>query len=264
MATGSYMTSTYSRSQSLLRPPGWCTSQFEKHCIKIYTDGSGLSDRTGSGIYIEKRKEWSFYHRNPDSSSVLKCELIAIENGLEVVLNKQDFGDLWILSDSRSSLQHLYNWITIPSHVNIFENEQGDLLAKEDCNASPLISSTLTYSEHQSRVKSEALKKWRIPPNHHWHESKYPGSSFLLKCGRVSQTTISRLKSDHIKSLSFGGGMKSFAFCTKCKNQQASPDHILDCLGLSREDPFSSPLWILDFLTANGLLGLVSVRQIED
>ncbi|GFT96005.1 RNase H domain-containing protein [Trichonephila clavipes] len=140
-------------------------------------------------------------------SSVFKSELIAIEHDLEAVLNEQYFGDLWIVSDSRSSLQHLYNWITvgdkagvsilqkltqiseshdvhfqwIPSHANIFGNEQVDLLAKEGCNASPPISSTLTYSEHQSRVKSESLKEWRTPPNHHWYESKHPGSSFLLK-----------------------------------------------------------------------------------
>ncbi|GFW38223.1 RNase H domain-containing protein [Trichonephila clavipes] len=79
--------------------------------IKIYTDGSRLSDRAGSGIYIEKRGERSsFCHRNPDFSS-FKSELIAIEHVLEAVL--KDFGDLWILSDSCSSLQHLYNWITI-------------------------------------------------------------------------------------------------------------------------------------------------------
>ncbi|GFW45864.1 metabotropic glutamate receptor 8 [Trichonephila clavipes] len=110
--------------------------------IKIYTDGSRLSDRA--------------------------------EHDLEAVLNEQNFGDLWIFSDSRSSLQHLYNWITvgdkagvsilqkltqiseshdvhfqwIPSHVNIFRKEQADLLDKEGCNASPPISSTLAYSEH--------------------------------------------------------------------------------------------------------------------
>ncbi|GFV60014.1 RNase H domain-containing protein [Trichonephila clavipes] len=145
---------------------------------------------------IEKRGERSsFCHRNPAFSSVFKNELIAIEFGLEVVLNEQDFGDLLNLSDSRSSLQHLYNGITvgdkagvsilqklrqiseshdvhfqwISSHVNIFGNEQVDFLAKEVCNASPPISSTLTYSEHQSRVKSDILKEWRTPPNHHWY-----------------------------------------------------------------------------------------------
>ncbi|GFU47010.1 uncharacterized protein TNCV_3439891 [Trichonephila clavipes] len=54
--------------------------------IKIDTDGSRLSDRAGSGIYIEKRRERSsFCHRNPNFSSVFKSELIAIEHGLEAV-----------------------------------------------------------------------------------------------------------------------------------------------------------------------------------
>ncbi|GFU42447.1 uncharacterized protein TNCV_4555781 [Trichonephila clavipes] len=89
------------------------------------------------------------------------------------------------------------------------------------------------------------------------YESKHPGSSFLLKCGRASQTAITRWKSDHMKSLSFCGGRKTFALCTKCKTQQASPDHILDSLGLPREDLFYSPLLVLNFLRVNGLLGLV-------
>ncbi|GFX39152.1 RNase H domain-containing protein [Trichonephila clavipes] len=125
------------------------------------------------------------------------------------------------LRDSRSSLQHLYKWITvgdkagvsilqkltqiseshdvhfqwIPSHVNIFRNEQADLLAKENCNASPPIFSTLTYSEHQSRVKSEILKEWSTPPNHHWYESKHPGSSFLLKNSSRKKKELLRLQS---------------------------------------------------------------------
>ncbi|GFV69932.1 transposable element Tc3 transposase [Trichonephila clavipes] len=178
-----------------------------------------------------------------------------------------------IIFKIRSSLQHFHNWITvgdiagvsilqklrqiskshdvhfhwISSHVNIFVNEQEDLLAIEGCNASPPISSTFAYSEHQSRVKSEILKEWRTPPNHHWFESRPPGSSSLLKCGTASQTAISRLKSGGIKSLSFCGDRKTFALCTKCKTQQVSADHILDCLGLSREDFFSSPLLVLDF-----------------
>ncbi|GFW66213.1 atrial natriuretic peptide receptor 2 [Trichonephila clavipes] len=134
-----------------------------------------------------------------------------------------------------------FHWI--PSHVNIFGNEQADLLAKEGYNASPPISSTFTYFEHQSRVKSEILKEGRTQHNHHWYEGKHSESSFLLKCGRASQKAISRLKRGHIKSLSFCGDRKIFALCTKSKTQQASPDRILDCLELSREGLFflSSP-----------------------
>ncbi|GFW71207.1 RNase H domain-containing protein [Trichonephila clavipes] len=186
-----------------------------------------------------------FCHRNPDFSSVFKSELIPEEHGHQAILNEQDFRDFWVLSDSRSSLQHFYNCIKVGdkagvsilqkltqisespdvhfqwilSHVNIFGNEQADLLAKDGCNASPPISSTLTYSEHQSRVKSEILKEWRTPPNHHWYESKIPGSSFLLKCGRASETAMSRLKSGHIKSFLLWR-QEDFALCTNCKPLQ--------------------------------------------
>ncbi|GFW85059.1 hypothetical protein TNCV_3247991 [Trichonephila clavipes] len=51
---------------------------------------------------------------------------------------------------------------------------------------------------------------------------------------------------------------KTFALCTK--TQQASLDPILDCLGLSREELFSSPLLVLDFLRVMS----DSVRQTED
>ncbi|GFV56436.1 putative RNA-directed DNA polymerase from transposon BS [Trichonephila clavipes] len=79
--------------------------------IKIYTDGSRLDDRAGSGIYIENSgQNFYFCHRNPDFSSVFKSELTAIKLGLEAIINESDYGELWILSDSRSSLQHLHNW----------------------------------------------------------------------------------------------------------------------------------------------------------
>ncbi|GFX53318.1 RNase H domain-containing protein [Trichonephila clavipes] len=159
---------------------------------KIYTDGSRLSDRGGSGIYIEKRGEMSsFCHRSPDFSSVFKSELIAIGHGLEAVLNEQDFGDLLILSDSRSSLQHLYNW--------------------------------------------------------------------------SSRRQISRLKSGRIKIHSFCGGKKTFALCTKCKTQQASPDSRshLGLLGTFEGGPFFLPPPGIGLLKAQWSLGLVCLRQAD-
>ncbi|GFV34358.1 RNase H domain-containing protein [Trichonephila clavipes] len=87
--------------------------------IKIYTDGSRLSDRAGSAIYFEKRGERSFCHRNLDFSSVFKSDLISIGHGIEAVLNEQDFGDLSVLSDSRSSLQQIYNWITVGDKAGV-------------------------------------------------------------------------------------------------------------------------------------------------
>ncbi|GFY01853.1 RNase H domain-containing protein [Trichonephila clavipes] len=126
--------------------------------IKIYTDGSRLDDRAA-------------------------------------IINESDYGELWILSDSRSSLQHLHNWTQvgdktsisilhnlkliskhhdvhfqwIPSHVDIFGNEQADRLAREGCSLLTTSSPAITYSKHQSKInrqlsKAVFLKLWGAPP----------------------------------------------------------------------------------------------------
>ncbi|GFX19280.1 probable RNA-directed DNA polymerase from transposon BS [Trichonephila clavipes] len=224
-----------------------------------WSNGSRLDDRAGSGIYIENSgQNFYFCHRNPDFSSVFKSELMAIKLGLEAIINESDYGELWILSDSRSSLQHLHNltqWI--PSHVDIFGNEQADRLAREGCSLLTTSSPAITYSEHQSKVNRQLSKEWKIPPSHHWYAAREPGSFLDLNCDRASKTAISRLASGHTKSLSFFEGRKTFKFCSKCKVQQASAEHILDCLGLSREDLYDSPLLVIDFLRVNNLMDLV-------
>ncbi|GFX75925.1 putative RNA-directed DNA polymerase from transposon BS [Trichonephila clavipes] len=252
--------------------------------IKIYTNGSRLDDHAGSGIYIENSgQNFYFCHRNPDFSSVFKSELTAIKLGLEAIINESDYGELWILSDSRSSLQHLHNWTQvgdktsisilhnlkliskhhdvhfqwIPSHVDIFGNEQADRLAREGCSLLTTSSPAITYSEHQSKINRQLSKEWKIPPSHHWYAAREPGSFLDLNCDRASKTAISRLASGHTKSLSFFEGRKTFKFCSKCKVQQASAEHILDCLGLSREDLYDSPLLVIDFLRVNNLMDLV-------
>ncbi|GFX26806.1 RNase H domain-containing protein [Trichonephila clavipes] len=186
--------------------------------IKIYTDGSRLDDRAGSGIYIENSgQNFYFCHRNPDFSLVFKSELTAIKLGLEAIINESDYGELWILSDSRSSLQHLHNWTQvgdktsisilhnlkliskhhdvhfqwIPSHVDIFGNEQADRLAREGCSLLTTSSPAITYSEHQSKVNRQLSKEWKIPPSHHWYAAREPGSFLDLNCDRASKTAIS-------------------------------------------------------------------------
>ncbi|GFV33751.1 probable RNA-directed DNA polymerase from transposon BS [Trichonephila clavipes] len=192
--------------------------------IKIYTDGRRLEDRAGSGIYIENScQNFYFCHRNTDFSSVFKSELTAIKLGLEAIINESDYGELWILSDSRSSLQHLHNWTQvgdktsisilhnlkliskhhdvhfqwIPSHVDIFGNEQADRLARESCSLLTTYSPVITYSEHQSKINRQLSKEWKIPPSHHWYASREPGSFLDVNCDRASKTAISRLARGH-------------------------------------------------------------------
>ncbi|GFV66962.1 hypothetical protein TNCV_1264481 [Trichonephila clavipes] len=100
----------------------------------------------------------------------------------------------------------------------MFGNDQADLFAKEYFNASPPISLTLTYSDINLRLHLKFERSGGPRPTiAGMKANKHPGSSFLLKCGRASQTTNSRLKSGHIESLSFCRGRKTFALCAKCK-----------------------------------------------
>ncbi|GFW91670.1 RNase H domain-containing protein [Trichonephila clavipes] len=85
----------------------------------------------------------------------------------------------------------------------------------------------------------------------------YAGGALSIKADRVVQTTISRLASGHIRGLSFNLGQKIYENCTKCNLVQATPDHLLFCAGLEREDIYSSPLLVYDFLRTLGLMDLV-------
>ncbi|XP_054714592.1 LOW QUALITY PROTEIN: MAM and LDL-receptor class A domain-containing protein 2-like [Uloborus diversus] len=113
--------------------------------------------RDGSGIFIHTpHANLTLCQRNPDHCSVFRSELIAIDLGIEAILSEEDYGDLWILSDSRSFLHYLSYWLLvghktsksillklklislnhdvhlqwIPSHVNIHGNKMADNLAK--------------------------------------------------------------------------------------------------------------------------------------
>ncbi|GBN81627.1 hypothetical protein AVEN_161515-1 [Araneus ventricosus] len=161
--------------------------------IQIYTDGiKNEENQSGSGIYFKTPREVrKIKLRNPDNCSVFRSELLAIEAGLEAILNENNYGAVWILSDSRSSIQHLKDWNNvgdrngisilkllrhigvdhevhlqwIPSHVDIYGNEVADNLAKQG-TAEPLCSTpSLTFDEIYSIRKNKDLKTWRVPPS---------------------------------------------------------------------------------------------------
>ncbi|GFY01375.1 uncharacterized protein TNCV_4516391 [Trichonephila clavipes] len=52
-------------------------------------------------------------------------------------------------------------------------------------------------------------------------------------------------------------GNKVFPTCVRCSACQASPEHILDCLGLSKEDFYEDPQMVLDFLRVNEVMDLI-------
>ncbi|GFW40449.1 RNase H domain-containing protein [Trichonephila clavipes] len=81
------------------------------NAIKLYTNGSKINEITESNIYTETpRRRYNLRRHNPDSCFVFRNKLMVIDEGLELVKSESDFDDLWILTDSPSSLQHLSNW----------------------------------------------------------------------------------------------------------------------------------------------------------
>ncbi|XP_071037738.1 uncharacterized protein [Parasteatoda tepidariorum] len=255
-----------------------------KQDANIFTDGNKIDSHAGSGVYVETPDEiFSLCQRNPDFCSVFRSELLAINRGLEFVLqNDLCYKDLWIFSDSHSSLQHLNNrtqigdktsisivnnlkllslqhnihlqWV--PSHVGIYGNDLADSLAKEGCSQPHPTSYDLTYLELFSLKKSQLLRDWLISPTHHWYKGNKPGASSTLPFERRVCTTISRLATGHLKSLLFSEGTKAYPLCPKCHLHRPSADHILNCLGLLWEDIYSTPFLVFDFLQVNGFIDL--------
>ncbi|GBL75104.1 hypothetical protein AVEN_173517-1 [Araneus ventricosus] len=98
---------------------------------------------------------------------------------------------------------------------------------------------------------------WLIPPVYHWYQGSRPGGCLSIACNRRDQTTLTRFLSVHIRSLTFSDNSKCFEICSKCTAEQVTPDHILACLELSKQDLVSNPLLSLDFFRVHRLIDLI-------
>ncbi|GBN00403.1 hypothetical protein AVEN_257800-1 [Araneus ventricosus] len=162
-------------------------------------DGSKAdSGRTGSGVYAKAEDGLVFRcrFRNPDNCLVFRSELLAIREALNFALHFEN-SDIYILTDSKSSIQYLKNWPEIrektgqeviskiarvcfqwiPSHVGVFGNEEADVLAKEGSALPSATSSELFTSEIYSIHKARANSAWKSPPAHDWYAGNRPGLS---------------------------------------------------------------------------------------
>ncbi|GBL75585.1 hypothetical protein AVEN_154916-1 [Araneus ventricosus] len=188
--------------------------------------------------------------------------------------------EIWVLIDSRSSIQHLANWHRvrdntglnilnklkslsvsyrihmqwIPSHVNIQGNEIADSLTKVGAYDASMPSAPLTYLELFLELKAGIKLSGSF---HHWYQGSRTGGYLSIDCSRRDQTTLTSFLSGHIRSLTFSYNSKCFEICPKCTAEQATPDQILAYLGLSKQDLVSNPLLTLDFLRVHSLLDLI-------
>ncbi|GFV94007.1 putative RNA-directed DNA polymerase from transposon BS [Trichonephila clavipes] len=225
--------------------------------MQIYTDGSKDDQNScGSGIFIKAPNcSHNIKIRNPDLCSVFRSDRSAIQH-LSDWTNIGDKTSVSILKNLKElSQQHEIYFQWIPSHIGLFGNDTADLLAKEGVTEDLMARRTLTFSEIFSKTKSLIQELWKTPPTHPWYNRQAPGGALSIKADRVVLTTISRLAST--RGLSFHLGQKIYENCTKCNLVQATPDHLLFCAGLDREDIYSSPLLVYDFLRTFWLMDLV-------
>ncbi|GFT85859.1 putative RNA-directed DNA polymerase from transposon BS [Trichonephila clavipes] len=220
--------------------------------MQIYTDGSKDEQNScGSGIFIKA----------PNCSHNIKIRIRTFPSAIQHLSDWTNVGDKTSVSILKNlkelSQQHEIYFQWIPSHIGLFGNDTADLLAKEGVTENLMSRRTLTFSEIFSKTKSLIQELWKTPPTHPWYNRQAPGGALSIKADRVVQTTISRLASGHIRGLSFNLGQKIYENCTKCNLVQATPDHLLFCAGLEREDIYSSPLLVYDFLRTLGLMDLV-------
>ncbi|GFU40554.1 RNase H domain-containing protein [Trichonephila clavipes] len=117
------LTSTpkYSSHPELLRQLALEVIHIPDQALIIYTDGSRSdTGRAGSGIFSNTPgNDVKISIRNPDHCSVFRLELIAISGALNSYKDS-----IWILTDSRSSIQYLKNWPKIMDSTSL------DILSK--------------------------------------------------------------------------------------------------------------------------------------
>jgi len=203
-----------------------------KAAAKIYTDGSTLHrTKSGSGVHIMlPNKIINTSSRNTDGTSNFTAEVKAIQIGLERFLEENvQVNQLFIISDSQSAINSVANCYTsrddllqtiaklvdklpqhtelhlqwVPSHTGILGNETADQLAKLGTTAQQTSQQPLTASEQKSRRIAQVKKSWRDNLNHHWYVESSPGATIALQLSREEQTTLSRMKSGHLRSMRF-------------------------------------------------------------
>ncbi|UYV61874.1 hypothetical protein LAZ67_1006915 [Cordylochernes scorpioides] len=254
-----------------------------KNAITIYTDGSRDElGHTGSGCLIKTTNGIEkMNRRNPDFCSVFRSELIAIYEALKSIRNT-NYQDIWILTDSRSAIQHLSHtgelrdkvsrniigylqklsktskihlqWI--PSHVGIEGNEAADVLAKKGTKEPLPQKNKLTFKEIETVAKTKINKNWRIPPKHSWYSGVNPGGALNIR-NRQHQTTLTRFRTGHLKPLKIENNNKIYPTCPKCSLAPAAPEHILACIRCTKQDLWERPLLIIKQLEEHELMEFV-------
>ncbi|GFY06235.1 uncharacterized protein TNCV_2680291 [Trichonephila clavipes] len=204
--------------------------------LQTYTDAIvGVGAVSGSEIFIKKGNSVKICKRNPDYCTIFRAELLAIAETLKMCFTESVNTDVWVLSDSQSSIQHLSQWWSgyHHTHMNVSGNEIADGLAREGSHKDSTNGSCLTSSEITTRVKQDISSSLRQAPVHEWYEGNRPGADLL-------GTTLFRLRSGYIPAQRHVVGLKSYPPCPNYNVTQATPVAILSSLRFFAEPTLHS------------------------
>lgn len=236
----------------------------------IFTDGSKGSPGAGSA-FLDPKVGCNIKLKIDSDISIMHIELIAIEEALAYI-HSINFDRFVILTDSKSSLQHLARCTShgrgipiayrilesilrlkacnkevvlqwIPSHSQLKENEDVDLLAKQAATDGIPLSVLPLYFDHIKIVKKQCKDAWQeyfdrrscekgvwyrtIQP----HISKFPWID-KVTVNRNCLKTILRLRSGHIPSNKFAFLMNKVTSpnCIECDVVEDVTHILMECV----------------------------------
>ncbi|UYV66270.1 hypothetical protein LAZ67_4001087 [Cordylochernes scorpioides] len=215
--------------------------------IIIYTDGSQLeTGLSGSGIAIYKDKILYGSKRHQHQLAKQNNNLLRLKSShlsLQSCFSSQEP----LLKSIAKSVNRLpanssvtVQWL--PAHVGIPGNELADSLAKAEALGLPEARESTTQLDESDllrTIKTQCLQEWKSNAAHDWYRAGGTSTGSVLP--REQQSLISRLKSGHLRTMTFQNGCKVFPLCTKCNSQPATQKRIIDCTDSSIDELYSSP-----------------------
>ncbi|GFW35069.1 uncharacterized protein TNCV_5066351 [Trichonephila clavipes] len=178
-----------------------------------------------------------------DSSSFVNTTPIAHADTSRDVLPRGGTSQSLVREHTQVCLQR------IPSHVRVPGNEIADELACRCCDLPN--TSVMTHSEIHSLQKAKMNLTWRKPPVHHWYAAKSPGLSLQCRRSRAFRTDLTRFRIAPRLLVMIFVQVVVFLYMSLI-----SPDHLMDCWGISLEQLLGDQDLVCDIVMRKGQMDL--------
>ena len=268
--------------------------------IEIYTDGSKIAEKVGSGVVIKNgRSTRCFPVRMQDHSSVFGAELFAIRAAILKIKDLQNT-TCCIYSDSKSALEAINKFYSnhpivqviqeqinlckihnsevmlcwIPGHVGIEGNNLADKVAKDATKLNTKHFKKVSFSDVKELVRTKITQKWQQKWNILVNGAKTPLAEIILKvnqtkhCEKLTRTEClkyNRLRVGHTKFVKqFMVKQEEVPECLECGTILTVKHVLVECGNYyhERNTIFGrGPLNIRELLTSNDESSIRKVLQ---